>query len=240
MDLGIKGKTALVCAASKGLGRGCAEALAAEGVNLVINARGEAALIQTAYAIAERHPDVDAAVVHLGGTRVLLHTVTMDDVQGVDALRRLVTRGEAELPAYDISSSRAVGTTHLRLPVGRLVVAEGIFAAETIGRLREAGILHSAWCVRRNPWVTFVLRLVRDLSERRKPPHVLLRRGLALCRAEPQVVARMEALGATCATPREAEAALAELTAADTPERRDLAMGRVQSARAMREAAGAA
>jgi F-type H+-transporting ATPase subunit epsilon len=38
----------------------------------------------------------------------------------------------------------------------------------------------------------------------------------------------------------EAEAALAEVTAADTPERRDLAMGRVQSARAMREAAGAA
>ncbi|HIH2658222.1 TPA: SDR family oxidoreductase, partial [Burkholderia cenocepacia] len=32
MDLGIEGKTALVCAASKGLGRGCAEALAAEGV----------------------------------------------------------------------------------------------------------------------------------------------------------------------------------------------------------------
>lgn len=38
----------------------------------------------------------------------------------------------------------------------------------------------------------------------------------------------------------EAEAALAEVTAADTPERRELAMGRVQSARAMREAAGAA
>lgn len=39
MDLGIKGKTALVCAASKGLGFGCAEALAKEGVDLVINAR---------------------------------------------------------------------------------------------------------------------------------------------------------------------------------------------------------
>jgi 3-oxoacyl-[acyl-carrier protein] reductase len=39
MDLGIAGKTALVCAASKGLGRGCAEALAAEGVNVVILAR---------------------------------------------------------------------------------------------------------------------------------------------------------------------------------------------------------
>ena len=40
MDLGIHGKRAIVCAASKGLGRGCAEALAEAGVDLVINARG--------------------------------------------------------------------------------------------------------------------------------------------------------------------------------------------------------
>ena len=40
MDLGIKGKWALVCGASKGLGLGCAQALAAGGVNLLINARG--------------------------------------------------------------------------------------------------------------------------------------------------------------------------------------------------------
>jgi 3-oxoacyl-[acyl-carrier protein] reductase len=39
MDMGIAGRTALVCAASKGLGRGCAQALAEEGVNLVIVAR---------------------------------------------------------------------------------------------------------------------------------------------------------------------------------------------------------
>ncbi|MEM9899366.1 MAG: SDR family NAD(P)-dependent oxidoreductase, partial [Pseudomonadota bacterium] len=51
MDLGIKGKRAVVCAASKGLGRGCAEALAAEGVDLVINARGAEALDATADAI---------------------------------------------------------------------------------------------------------------------------------------------------------------------------------------------
>ena len=44
MDLGIKGKRALVCAASKGLGFGCAEALAEAGVDLVINARGADAL----------------------------------------------------------------------------------------------------------------------------------------------------------------------------------------------------
>ena len=48
MDMGIKGKTALVCAASKGLGKGCAMALAAEGVNLVITARGQEALEATA------------------------------------------------------------------------------------------------------------------------------------------------------------------------------------------------
>lgn len=44
MDLGIKGKKALVCASSKGLGLGCAEALAAAGVDLVMNARGTEAL----------------------------------------------------------------------------------------------------------------------------------------------------------------------------------------------------
>ena len=48
MDMGIKGRSALVCAASKGLGKGCAMALAAEGVNLVITARGKEALEATA------------------------------------------------------------------------------------------------------------------------------------------------------------------------------------------------
>ena len=48
MDLGIEGKWALVCAASKGLGKGCAAALVREGVNVVITARGDAALQATA------------------------------------------------------------------------------------------------------------------------------------------------------------------------------------------------
>lgn len=54
MDLGIKGKRALVCASSKGLGRGCAEALAEAGVDLVLNARGAEALEATATAIRSR------------------------------------------------------------------------------------------------------------------------------------------------------------------------------------------
>jgi 3-oxoacyl-[acyl-carrier protein] reductase len=48
MDLGIRGRNALVCAASKGLGKGCAVSLAREGVNLVITARGAEALEATA------------------------------------------------------------------------------------------------------------------------------------------------------------------------------------------------
>lgn len=48
MDLGIKGKRALVCAGSKGLGRGAALALAEAGVDLVLNARGAEALAATA------------------------------------------------------------------------------------------------------------------------------------------------------------------------------------------------
>ncbi|WP_069299742.1 SDR family oxidoreductase [Neptunicoccus sediminis] len=48
MDLGIKGKRAIVCAASKGLGFGCAEALAEAGVDLVINARSDGPLQEAA------------------------------------------------------------------------------------------------------------------------------------------------------------------------------------------------
>ena len=53
MDLGIKNKTALVCAASKGLGRGCAEALAEAGVNVTICSRTEKDITQTAEAISD-------------------------------------------------------------------------------------------------------------------------------------------------------------------------------------------
>ena len=63
MDLGIQGKWALVCAASKGLGKGCAVALAGEGVNVVITARGAAALQATAAEIAAASPGVQVVQV---------------------------------------------------------------------------------------------------------------------------------------------------------------------------------
>lgn len=55
MDLGLKGRTAIVSAASKGLGRACAMSLAGEGVDLVLNARSEDALEATAEDIRRAH-----------------------------------------------------------------------------------------------------------------------------------------------------------------------------------------
>jgi 3-oxoacyl-[acyl-carrier protein] reductase len=60
MDLGIKGKTAIVCAASKGLGKGCAMALADAGVDLVINARTAETLEATANELRARGVQVTA------------------------------------------------------------------------------------------------------------------------------------------------------------------------------------
>lgn len=62
MELGISGKKAIVCASSKGLGLGCARALAAEGVNLVMNARGAEAL-EAAAADIRRDFGVDVVAV---------------------------------------------------------------------------------------------------------------------------------------------------------------------------------
>ncbi|MEM1265610.1 MAG: SDR family oxidoreductase [Pseudomonadota bacterium] len=87
MDLGIRGRKAVVCAGSKGLGRGCAEALAAAGVDLVINARSAGPLEETAEAIRAAHgvsvttvaadiatPDGQSAVIEAGaGADILVN-----------------------------------------------------------------------------------------------------------------------------------------------------------------------
>jgi 3-oxoacyl-[acyl-carrier protein] reductase len=58
VDLGIKGRRAIVCASSKGLGRACAMALAGEGVHVTLTARGAEALKQTAEEIRKSNPGV--------------------------------------------------------------------------------------------------------------------------------------------------------------------------------------
>ena len=63
MDLGISGRWAIVCAASKGLGLACAQALAKEGVNLVINARGDETLQAAALALRQLAPTIEVRTV---------------------------------------------------------------------------------------------------------------------------------------------------------------------------------
>jgi 3-oxoacyl-[acyl-carrier protein] reductase len=63
MDLGIAGKWALVCAGSKGLGKGCAQALVREGVHVVITARGVEALEATAAELRALNPAVQVKTV---------------------------------------------------------------------------------------------------------------------------------------------------------------------------------
>ncbi|MCZ6680211.1 MAG: SDR family oxidoreductase [Candidatus Poribacteria bacterium] len=88
MDLGLQGKIAIVCAASKGLGRACATALAHEGANVVICARNEQALNDTAQAIRAET-----------GVRVL--PMVCDLTSGAD-IEQLVTRTVEEFGTVDI------------------------------------------------------------------------------------------------------------------------------------------
>ena len=55
MDLGIRGKKAIVCASSKGLGKGCAMALAEAGCDLVVNGRNAELVAKTAAEMRERY-----------------------------------------------------------------------------------------------------------------------------------------------------------------------------------------
>ena len=63
MEMGIAGRWALVCAASKGLGRGCAMALVGEGVNVTLNARNAEALEATANELRALNPSVEVRTV---------------------------------------------------------------------------------------------------------------------------------------------------------------------------------
>ncbi|TKZ21705.1 SDR family oxidoreductase [Shimia litoralis] len=85
MDLGIRGKRALVCASSKGLGLGCAEALAEAGVDLIMNARGAEALDASADDIRSRF-GVDVVTVAADVTTADGQTAVLEAARDVDIL----------------------------------------------------------------------------------------------------------------------------------------------------------
>ena len=139
------------------------------------------------------------------------HPDSWDAVAAVEALRSLVDGGRVEVPVYDIGASAVTGRHVVEARPTDFVLAEGLFAGRLVEPLRREGLLADALCVRQNRTLTAARRFVRDLAERRKPPHILLRRGFALWRDEPRVIDEARADGARCLHPREAEAELGAL-----------------------------
>ena len=86
MDLGLQGKWALVCAASKGLGKGCAAALVREGVNVVLTARGDEALQAAAAELRALNPAVTVKAVAGDITRAVGRAAALAACPQVDIL----------------------------------------------------------------------------------------------------------------------------------------------------------
>ena len=126
------------------------------------------------------------------------------------ALRELCTTGRCDVPVYEISQNGRVGSRPVDLAGSPLFVAEGIFAPEVVATCRDEGLLAAAYCITQHPLVTFWRRLTRDLREHRKPPLMLVRRGVALMRDQQRVVAHALRQGCRRAT---GDQAYAELTA---------------------------
>jgi uridine kinase len=120
------------------------------------------------------------------------------------ALETLCHEGKAEVPIYEIAKDGRCGWQVLDLAGSPYYVAEGIFAQEVVPELAARGLLAAAYCVRQHPLVTFWRRLTRDLREHRKPPLVLLRRGIALLRDQQRVVRHAESMGCRVVSPEEA------------------------------------
>lgn len=118
-----------------------------------------------------------------------------DATAAVTAIAELAEAGQAMIPVYDIGRSEKVAERLFHLSGAPLFIAEGIFAAEIVTACAEFSVLADAVALRRPRTVTFIRRLTRDLAERRKPPALLMRRGLRLWGAEPTILDRQRELG---------------------------------------------
>jgi uridine kinase len=118
-----------------------------------------------------------------------------DATAALTAIAELSEAGQAMIPVYDIGRSKKVDERLVRLPGAPLFIAEGILAAEIVPACTELGVLADAVALRRPRTVTFIRRLTRDLAERRKPPALLVRRGLRLWATQPSILDRQRELG---------------------------------------------
>ncbi|MFE9646806.1 uridine kinase [Streptomyces sp. NPDC006365] len=139
------------------------------------------------------------------------HPLSWDADTAVEAIAELCHKGRTKVPVYDISLSARTGEETVDIGRTPLFIAEGVFAAEIVGRCQELGVLADALCLSRGPVRTFRRRFLRDLKEGRKSVPFLLRRGWRLMRAERSIVSRQTSLGAYAC---DRDEAMGRLTAA--------------------------
>jgi 3-oxoacyl-[acyl-carrier protein] reductase len=163
MDLGLKGKTALVAAASKGLGRAVAEELAAEGASLVLCARGESELSEAAVAIEKRSgvpvvavaadltkPEDAKRVVDSGVERFGSIDILVTNVGGPPAGKFEDLEREAWQRATDLLLMSALDLTRLVLPSmkhkrwGRILNITSIAVKQPVDNLILSNSLRAA------------------------------------------------------------------------------------------------
>jgi 3-oxoacyl-[acyl-carrier protein] reductase len=163
MDLGIKGKIALVAAASKGLGRAVAEELAAEGASLVLCARGEEALQATCAAIEAAYgvpvlgiaadlatpagvaKVTEAALAHFGRVDILVTnaggppagTFEQHSAEAWDAATKLLLTSVVELTRAVLPSMKAHGW-------GRILNITSIAVKQPVAGLMLSNSLRAA------------------------------------------------------------------------------------------------
>lgn len=156
MDLGLSGKVGIITGSSRGLGLASARALVAEGCNVCISGRGEAALAEAALALAAAavapaevlavradlsteqgiREVVDATVARFGGVDVLVNNVAL--ARGGD----IVNTTDADWQeAFDQTLFPAIRATRLVVPSmrrrggGAVVIISSIFGREAGGRM---------------------------------------------------------------------------------------------------------
>lgn len=197
------GRSSVRASAPGGSGRGAA---AAPSCRLVLIAgpsgSGKSRLAHASGCPSLRLDDFYFDADHPGMPQTLGIT-DWDDVRSWDAeaalaaLRHLLLAGSAVVPTYSIAESRRTGSHEVRLDGARCLTAEGIFAIEFLATCRTAGLSVEAIYLDRPAPLVFWLRLRRDLAQKRKPPLLLLRRGVALWRGQGSLKRKALAAGFT-------------------------------------------
>ncbi len=126
MELGIEGRTALIAASSRGLGRACAEALASEGVNVCINGTGKESLDKTLAELKSKYPKVTVSAVQADittqdGRKLVLAACPKPDIlvnnnAGPEPKLFLDTTHEDWMKALEGNMVAALMLTHSVLP----------------------------------------------------------------------------------------------------------------------------